>query len=283
MGPRSSRTAQGPMLYFGRVSVRPRIPPGGAAIGDVLRQAWSRLIRKQWLILYPFVLSIVGTLAFFAVYAADGKRIGLAAFLNADFNRWDHIWEQFFTDFSLTPQLAVAIVVGLVYCAIAAMVQAPFYRAIAGSRYPLAPRGWAEAGRLFVFYLILYAATRMLPLVAASQGLVADLVLIVVTIFALAVVFTDYVIVFEDVGVARGIRRSLRLLTVRFPVVLLVFIVLELLFIGVRSLYGLYYQDTSRVFILLPISRMVVESLVLLLGNLVLVFLYEDTRRQSPA
>jgi hypothetical protein len=271
------------MLYFGRAPYDAKIPAGGPAIADVLRQAWSRLIRKQWLILYPLALSVLGTLAFFAVYAAAGGTLTLSAFFNADFERWGFVREHFFTSFSFAPQLAVAVAAGTAFCALAAMIQAPFYRAIAGARYPLAPRGWSEAGRLFVFYLALYAVTRVLPLAVPAEGIWADLVFTVATIFALMVVFADYVIVFENAGPLRGVRRSLRLVGLRFAAVIVIFVLLELVFVAIGSLYGLYYRGTGQVFVLLPISRMLVESLVLLCANLVLVFLYEDTRRMSPA
>jgi hypothetical protein len=267
----------------GRAGGGSRVPLGGATIADVLRQAWGRLIRKQWLILYPLALSVVGTLAFLAVYAADGKSLGWSAFFNTDFNRWEYIREHFLTDFSLTPEFAVAVFAGIVFCAIAAMIRAPFFRAIAGYRYPLAPRGWAEAARLFVFYLLLYLVTLILPLAAPIKGNWATLVFTLVQIIALLVVFSDYVIVFEDVGPIRGLRRSFRLVGLRFLAVLLIFIVLSLLWIGVESLYGLYYHDGARVFPLLPISRMLVESLLLLIGDLVFIFLYEDVRRLSPS
>lgn len=248
-----------------------------------MRQAWSRLVRKQWLILYPLALSVLSSLAFFAVYAADGKRLSLSDFLNADFSRWTYLREHLIDGFSASLELAVAIAAGLVFCALAAMVQAAFFRAVAGPRYPLAPRGWGEAGRLFAFYLVLYAIMRVLPLIVPVDGIWAQLTLVLVTVFALAVIFADFVIVFEDANPLRAVRRSLKLLALRFLVVVLIFLALQLIMLGVDSLYGLYYKDAGQVFILLPISRMLVESLVLLITNLVLIFLYEDIRRHSPS
>ena len=55
-----------PMLYFGTGKRR----TGGGTIAEALRRAWSRLIRKQWLVLYPLVLALINAAAFFAVYSA---------------------------------------------------------------------------------------------------------------------------------------------------------------------------------------------------------------------
>jgi len=66
-------------------------------------------------------------------------------------------------------------------------------------------------------------------------------------------------------------------------VVIIIFLVVQLVYLGVYSLYGLYYNDNVEVFILLPISQMLVESFIALLADLVLIFLYEDVRRRSPA
>jgi hypothetical protein len=79
----------------------------------VLRHAWSRLIRKQWLILYPLALSIVGTLTFFVVYAADGEPLSWSAFFNANFDRWSYVRGHFITGFTLSPVLLAPILAGL--------------------------------------------------------------------------------------------------------------------------------------------------------------------------
>jgi hypothetical protein len=47
--------------------------------------------------------------------------------------------------------------------------------------------------------------------------------------------------------------------------------------------YGLYYEPGKEVFFLLPISQILVEALVSLFATILLVFMYEDLRKQSPA
>jgi hypothetical protein len=241
------------------------------------------LIRKQWLVLYPFALSVVGTLAFFAVYSAGGEPLTWSAFFNANFDRWLFVRDHFITGFSFSEALVVPILAGLAFCVFCAMLQAPFYRAIAGARYPLTPRTWLEATRLFVFYLLLYLVTWMAPLPGPDDGWLAILIFTVLQVVAILVIFVDYVIVFEGRGIIAAVRRGLKLLSLRFGAVLGVYLVLYLVLFGVRSLYGLYYDDATQVFALLPVSQMLVESFVLLLANLVLIFLYEELRRVSPA
>ena len=244
---------------------------------------WSRLIRKQWLILYPLALTVVDTLAFLALYAAGGGRIRSSSFFTANFDRWQYVREHFVGGFSLEPALAVAIFAGLAVCAFAAMIRAPFFRAVAGPVYPLAPRGWKEAGTLFLFYLVWNLVVWVLPMAAPTDGPLGRLVLAFTWAIGILVVFADYVIVYEELNLFKALRRSLRLLRHSWPVVIIIFLVVQLVYLGVYSLYGLYYNDNVEVFILLPISQMLVESFIALLADLVLIFLYEDVRRRSPA
>ena len=120
---------------------------GGTTISEVLRHAWSRLIRKQRLILYPLTLAVIDTLAFLALYAAAGGRIRWSPYFTANFERLQYVREHVIENLSLGFVLAIAVVAGLAVCVFAAMIRAPFFRAVAAS-LPLAPRGWREAGTL---------------------------------------------------------------------------------------------------------------------------------------
>jgi hypothetical protein len=111
----------------------------------------------------------------------------------------------------------------------------------------------------------------------------AQLVAAVTWVIGILVVFADYVIVYEDRSLPAALRRSLRLLRHSWPAVIIIFIIVQLVYVGIYSLYGLYYRDNVDVFVLLPISQMLVEAFVALLADLVLIFLYEDVRRRSPA
>jgi hypothetical protein len=247
----------------------------------VIRRAWSRLGRKQWLILYPLALAIINTLAFLAVYAADGETLRWSAFFGANFDRWQYVRDHFFVSFSLTPTLAVAVFAGLAVCIFAAMIRAPFFRAITGHTYPLAPRTWKEAGNLLLFYLFAELVTWVVPLAAPTEGVVAQLVLMLALVVSVLMIFADYVIVYEDSAFIPALRRGVRLLAHRWVTVLLIFVILQLLYFGLYKVYGLYYQGTGEVFILLPISQILVESFIVLLADLILIFLYEDIRRTA--
>ncbi len=137
---------------------------GGATIAEVLRQAWKRLVHKQWLIFYPLALAVINTLAFLAVYSA-GRRptSSWSTFFAANYERWQFVRDEFFSGFSFTPALGVAVFVGLAVCLFTAMLRAPLFRAIAGPGYPLAPRSWEEAGRLSLFYVFFYLVVLVLP------------------------------------------------------------------------------------------------------------------------
>jgi hypothetical protein len=193
------------------------------------------------------------------------------------------VHEHFITGFSWSPGLLAPVLAGVAFCGFSALVQAAFLRAIAGPRYPLTPRKWPDAARLFVFYLLLYSVTWVAPLPGPNDGVPALIVLTLLQVVALMVTFADYVIVYESAGVMTGLRRSLRLVGLRPGTVIAIFVVFNLVLIGIRSLYALYFEGASRIFILLPVSRMLVESFVLLFANLVLVFLYEDLRRHIPS
>ena len=222
-------------------------------------------------------------MAFLAVYAAEGQTLGSSAFFSANFDRWQYVYDHFFDPFSFTPTLAIAIVAGFAVCVFAAMIRAPFFRAIVGTAYPLAPRRWEEAANLLLFYLFTYLVTWVLPLVVPADTVLGQVMVMFALVISLLVVFADYVIVFEDLGFFPALRRSVQLLARRWVSVLLIFVVLQLLYTGVYLLYSLYYEGSGRVFILLPISQILVESIILLMADLVLIYLYEDVRRSSPS
>ena len=69
----------------------------------------------------------------------------------------------------------------------------------------------------------------------------------------------------------------------RWPAVLLVFVFVQLVLLGLSRLYEFYYDGTSEVFVLLPLSHVLVQSFVVLFVDLVLIFLYEQIRRRSPS
>jgi hypothetical protein len=273
------RKAQSPMLYFAPVGAL----RGGTTIFDVTRHAWERLIRRQWLIFYPLAVALINILAFFAVYAAGGGVLRWGEFFAANLDRWQYVRDHLFSPFSLSPRLAAAIVAGLGVCALAAMIRAPLFRAIAGPAYPTAPRTKREAINLASLYLFTNLVVWLLPLAVPAGSLVEQLAALIATVVALLLVFADYVVVFENLSFFPALRRSVRLLVRRPVAVVAVFIVLQLVYTGLHALYGHYYHKADGVFILLPLSQILIESLIALFADLVLIFLYEQIRRRGPA
>jgi hypothetical protein len=234
------------------------------------------------LIVYPLAVAVINTIAFLAVYAANGDSLRWSTFVAANFDRWQYVRDHFFTGFSFSPALAVAVFVGLAVCALAAMIRAPYFRAIAGLGYPLAPRSWEETGRLSIFYLFANLVVWTLPLVVPASTALEQLVAGAVLVVAILIVFADYAIVFEQLTFFPALRRSVQLLGRRWATVVIIFVVLQVVYFGLHSLYDHYYQKAGGVFILLPLSQILVESFIILFVDLVLIFLYEQIRRQSP-
>jgi hypothetical protein len=247
----------------------------------VLRKAWERLANKQWLILYPLAVGIIDSIAFFAVYAATVTTFSWNEFFLADFDRWSYVREHFVTHFSWTPALAVALVAGLALCVLTAMIRAPYFRAIVGSGYPRAPRGWNEALQLTLFYLfsnvILWLAPQFLP----DNAFLSEFVSFALYIVLVLIVLTDYVIVFEQRPFAQALRRGVRLVGRRWVVVVLVVLIVQLVYYGVYRLYDTSYSRASGIFVLLPLSHILVQAFLTLVVDLVLIFLYQQLRRPS--
>jgi hypothetical protein len=120
--------------------------------------------------------------------------------------------------------------------------------------------------------------------VAAPTGTVLDQVIAVMAlVVALLLVYTDYVIVFENLNFIPAMRRSARLLARRWPPVLIIFVILQLVDLGLYRLYSLYYEGESSFFVLIPVTEILVQSFISLVVDLLLIFLYEQVRRTSPS
>jgi hypothetical protein len=251
---------------------------GGATIAEVLRHAWQRLVHKQWLIFYPLALAVINTVAFLAVYSAAGSDLHWSKFFAANFDHWQFLRGHFLTGFSFTPALGVAVFVGLAVCVFTAMLRAPLFRAIAGPGYPLAPRSWEEAGRLSLFYVFYYLVVLVLPLAAPSGTGLDQVAAVAALAIGLLLVYADYIIVFEGLAFLPAARRSVRLLAKRWPPALLIFVILWFVTLGINRLYGLYYDGAQGIFLLVPLTQILVWSFVSLVLDLLFIFLYEQVR-----
>lgn len=241
------------------------------------------MAHKQWLIFYPLTLAIINTLAFLAVYSAAGGALQWSKFFSNNYvgERWEFISDHFITGFSFTPALAIAVFVGLAVCVFSAMLRAPLFRAIAGYGYPLTPRSWEEAGRLALYYVVFYLVLAVLPFAVPAGSAFRVAVGWVALVVNLFVIYTDYVIVFEDMAFIPAIRRSARLLARRWPPALVIFLIWWLVSLGLDTLYSRYYAGADGVFLLVPLSEILVFSFFSLLFDLLFIFLYERVRQSG--
>jgi hypothetical protein len=243
----------------------------------VLRNAWARLVHKQFLFVYPLVIGVVDAAAFFSVYAALGGQLSWGEFARADFAAGTYLHAHL--DQLARPglPLLVAAVAGICVCFVTAAVRAPFYRAIAGPSYPTAPRSWRELSRLFVFYLILYPVLRIVPdffEAGAAIAVVGGVALLVVSVL---VIYVDYAIVLEDLPVITAASRNLRLLRRGWASTIFVFLAFALSYNLVWSFYQSHFDGNFRP--LFPLSWFLVDALFVLVGDIVFIFLYDHLRR----
>ena len=141
----------------------------------------------------------------------------------------------------------MAVFAGLAVCVLAAMIRAPYFRAIAGPGYPLAPRNREEAARLSLFYVLANLVIWVLPMAAPGNSVLAQIVSFAVLVIAILIVFVDYVIVFEDMAFLPALRRSVQLFARRWITVIAIFVVIQLVYLGIYSLYDLYYRGADGV------------------------------------
>ena len=250
---------------------------GGRAISEVLRNAWARLVHKQFLFVYPLVIGAVDATAFFAVYVALGGQLSWGEFARADFAAGTYLHAHLSQLARPGLPLLVAVIAGICVCFVTAAVRAPFYRAIAGPSYPTAPRSWRELSRLFVFYLILYPVVRIVPDFFETGALIAVVGGVALLVVSVLVIYIDYAIVLEDLPVITAASRNLRILRRGWAPTIFAFLVFALLYNLVWGFYQSYFEGNFG--LLFPISWFLVDALFALVGDIVFIFLYDYLRR----
>lgn len=249
-------------------------------IGAVARTAWSRLVHKQLLFLYPFAVGLLDSLAFLAIYTVAGGRLGWSSFASANAQPW--VWLQDNLEHVLASPLtiAVAVAVGLAVCVLSAAIRAPLFYAIVGPGYPLAPRSVAELLRLSVFYLIFDSLLYLVPFSFAPKSAVFQGVLLLTLVVAVLLVFADYAVVFEELLPLQAIRRSVALLARSWPIVVFVYLIAQLAWTLLATVYDRYYEAGNPIFVLLPISQLLVGALLVTLFDVVFISLYAAVRKE---
>ncbi|MCX8033503.1 MAG: hypothetical protein N3B14_09035 [Thermoleophilia bacterium] len=221
-------------------------------------------------------------MAFAATYASTGAPLAWSKFLAADFDRWTFIHDHLLVDFAISPALGASLAAGLISCALAAMIRAPFMRAVAGPHYPLAPRSWGEVYNLAGLYVLSSLLVKVFPVAAFGHGVLEQFASIVALIAAVLLIFTDYVIIYEQLPLHQALKRGVRLVGRRWAAVLLIFVIIQFVWFGFYALYSLYYEGTQRIFFLLPISKILFEAVLILFIDLVLIYFYEGVRSAAP-
>lgn len=250
-------------------------------IGAVARTAWSRLVHKQLLFLYPFALSLLESLGFLALYSIAGGRLGWSAFASANAQPWVWLQDNLSHILSSPATVAVALAVGLAVCVLSAAIRAPLFHAVVGPGYPLAPRSIPELARLSVFYLIFNTLLYLVPIVFDPESVLFQGVLLMMLVVAILLVFADYAVVFEESLPLQAIRRSVGLLARSWPIVLFVFLAAQLAWTGLATVYDRYYEAGTPIFMLLPISQLLLGALLLTLLDVVFISLYAVLRRDQ--
>lgn len=236
------------------------------------------MTQKQFLALYPFTLGVVNVLAFLAVYSSIEPVLGLDDFVRTNFQRWTFIQEHL--EQLLTPglPLAVTIASGLGVCLLAAALRAPYFRAVVGSGYPLAPRSFAELLRLAAFYGITYVLFFVVPYSLPAGSVAFQVVGIAVIPASLLFIFGDYAVVFDDLNPWQAVKKSVSLLRRAWLPAISFYLLALVAWSLLAELYGRYYDGGARLFVLLPLAQLLIEALITTLLDVLLIMTYQKYR-----
>lgn len=243
-------------------------------IGAVVRGAWSRLGRKQLLFLYPFVLGLLESAAFLALYSTAGGSMTWSSFAAANAAPWKWIQENSALVLGSPASIAIAAAVGLGICVLAAALRAPLFRAIAGPGYPLAPRSSTEFVRLSLFYMLFYGILYLVPFSFDPESALFQLVLFLAVGVAVLLVFADYAVVFEGLLPLPAARRSIGLLRRSWPIAVAFYLVFQFLWSGLAVVYDRYYEAGNPIFPLLPVSEILLGALIVTIFDVLFISLY---------
>lgn len=253
---------------------------GGRAIGEVLHTVWNRLSHRQFLFLYPFVIGIFEALAFLAIFAAFEPRLSWDRYAREQFDLAGYIKAMVAdTDQLLVPTIAI-VGAGAAFCLVNAAVRPAYFRAAAGAPYGVAPRSWREVGRLFVFYALTFPILD-LAWVFLPDSSVTLVAVIAILILQMLIIFTEYAIVLEGLAVVPALRRSIRLVERAWPAVVAGTIAYYLVASGIAMIYADFYENADRIFVGLPLSQILVFSLVTVVVDVYFIALYGHLARSG--
>jgi hypothetical protein len=222
------------------------------------------------------VLGLLGYLGFFAVYSALVGRLTWDDFSRAAEFRREFLLDHMEGLTSAGLGLAVALLVGLLVVLLNATVRIPYYRAVLGLGYPLAPRSLAEVLRLSGLYLIIFSVFYVVPLfLPLEEGtLFTTVAVLVILLLQFLVILADYAAVFEELNPLEALVRGVSLLRRGWALTLGVFLVGYLLLDGIGLLYQGYFEEAQAVFPLFPLTKIFLESLVIVFLDVFLLHIY---------
>jgi len=244
----------------------------------VIRNVWTRLSRKQLLVLYPFTVGLINTLAFLAVYFAVEPDFDWTHFADSNFLRMEYLQENVGLDSSPLVLLA-AVGAGLLLVVLRSAIRAPFFRAIVGLGYPKSPAGWGELARLSMLYLLIYVVVVVVPYSFPVDGAAFAWVSLIAFFIAITFLYADYALVFEQLGPVAAIRRSIDVLGKSLLPGLIIYFSALLAWWAMQSLYQGYFDGGGEVFILLPLSFLLIDAVITMVVDAFLIFLYFDRAR----
>lgn len=169
--------------------------------------------------------------------------------------------------------LLVALAVGLLICLLSAAIRAPYYRAVLSLGYPLAPRSPAELFRLALFYLVYFSVFYALPLLLPLEQ-APGLAFFVLLVLLGLVMFAEYAVLFEELTPVEATIRSVQLLKRGWLVAVPVFLLGMLLLTAVDLIYADYFASAQMVFVLFPVSKLLVTAFLFVLFDVFLIYIY---------
>lgn len=241
----------------------------------MLRDVRTLLARRQPALVYLVALAVAGTAADVLVAAARDRLSSFSAFARVEFDGLV-LWRAVGSLGHASAAVWLAVLVAVpVMALVTGWLRACYLIALGEGHYAIrAP--WVIVSRLTVYSL----AIELIGLVLAGlfdngQGILGLIVLLATTPVTL---YADYAIVFDDVGVADGVRRSLRVFQERLRVSILVALTLILLSEFAALAFKNGFTDSTHVQPSYLGAWLLVGVLLQFVTDAVLLTLYRGTR-----
>jgi hypothetical protein len=248
--------------------------------GQMVRDVRTLLARRQPALVYLIALAVLGVATDLLVAAAAHQLPSFSRFSRHEFVD-DVLWRGIATIGHASVLVWIAALFAIVAsAALAGWLRACYLVALTDGRYALtAPT--RTVLRLSGYWLIL--ELYLLGLTAIALTSVGVIALVLQLLSTPVWLYAEYAIVFDDVPLQEGVRRSLRMFRVRaresILAVLVLFIVGELAY----AAFTRGFTDSTHVEPGFLVAWELVGSLIVFVTDVVLVTLYRTTRGLSAA